>query len=64
MTEEERKKEVCELWKQQGPGVWQAETGPLNFYLWLAQNRPDLPAKGTGDPYQLLRGELATCTDA
>jgi hypothetical protein len=64
MTEEERRKEVCELWKQQDPAVWQAETGPLDFCLWLMEHRPDLLPKGVGDPCQLLRAELAACTDA
>lgn len=64
MTEEERRAEVCKLWKQQGPEVWQAETGPLNFYHWLTENRPELVPTGSGDLYQRLRTELSECTDA
>lgn len=61
---EERRREVCKLWKQRGPEVWQAETGPLNFYLWLTKNRPELLPPGPGDCYQRLRGELGKCADA
>lgn len=64
MTEEGRKQEVCKLWRRQSPDIWQAETGVLDFYKWLEDNRPDLLPKGTGDPYQLLRGQLARCTDS
>jgi hypothetical protein len=63
MTEEERRKEVCVLWKRQGPDVWQAETGCLDFYLWLTKHRPDLLPNAAGDPYQILCAELASCTD-
>lgn len=64
MTEEERREEVCKLWKQQGPSVWKAETGPLNFYLMLTEKHPELVPVGAGDPYQALRAELTRCTDA
>ena len=64
MTEEERRAEVCRLWKLQSSSVWQAETGPLDFYNWLTENRPELLPKVSGDPYQSLRAELSHCTDA
>jgi len=64
MTEEERKAEVCRLWKEQGPEVWKSELGPLNFYKWLRENRPDLIPKVDGDVYQLIRAQLIHCTDA
>ena len=63
MTEEERRTAVCDLWRQQGSKVWQAETGPLDFYLWLTKNRPELLPTGP-DPYQILRAQLAQCSDA
>lgn len=46
------------------PIVWQAKTGPLNFYHWLQLNRPELIPTSGVDPYQILSAQLADCTDA
>jgi hypothetical protein len=63
MTEEERKAEVCELWRQQSLEMRGAETGYLEFYKILADHYPALLPRGQGDKYQLLRAELLRCSD-
>jgi hypothetical protein len=63
MTEEERKNEVCRLWRQQDLEMQGAETGYLQFYKLLADYHPTLLPPGQGDPYQRLRAELLRCAD-
>ncbi len=58
MRDADRRAELLQLWLQLPEEERTYETGPLNFYQWVKNNRPDLLVNGPGDPYQRLRNDL------
>jgi len=59
MTDADRRAQLLELWLALPENERTYETGPLNFYQWVQDNRPDLLVDGTGDyAYQVLRNDL------
>jgi hypothetical protein len=57
MKDAERRALLLPLWLQRPPDK---RTGNdlLIFHAWLEQNRPELLARGRGDPYQYLKVDL------
>jgi hypothetical protein len=59
MTDADRKAQLTQLWLERPEEERTYETGPMNFYLWVRDNRPDLLVEGPGDyAYQRLRNDL------
>lgn len=58
MTDADRRSQLLTIWLERPEEERAAETGPLNFYLWVTEHRPDLLVTGRGDPYQHLREDL------
>lgn len=54
----ERRAQLLAIWLERPEDERTPQTGILNFYLWLTENRPDLLVKGKGDPYQHLVVDL------
>jgi hypothetical protein len=58
MTDADRRAQLIALWLERPEVERTYETGPLNFYQWVRDNRPDLLVDGPGDPYQRLRNDI------
>lgn len=59
MTDADRRAQLLELWLALPEKERTYETGPLNFYQWVRDNRADLLVDGPGDiAYQVLRNDL------
>jgi len=59
MTDAERRAQLLALWIEHPAHEHTSETGILNFYHWVSENRSELLVTGKGDPYQHLCGDLA-----
>ena len=58
MTDADRRAQLIALWLERPSEERTDETGIVNFYKWVKDNRPDLLKSGAGDPYQHLRNDL------
>ena len=58
MSDAERRAQLLQLWLNLPEGERTYETGPMNFYQWVRDNRPDLLVDGPGDPCQRLRNDI------
>jgi hypothetical protein len=59
MTDADRRAQLIALWLELPAAERTYETGPMNFYQWVRDNRPDLLVDGPGDyPYQCLRNDI------
>jgi hypothetical protein len=59
MTDADRRAQLLAIWLERPEDERTAETGIMNFYLWVRKYRPNLLVTGKGDPYQHLRNDLA-----